>query len=98
MICLAEEAAEVAQAAAKILRFGIDDRYPMGSAKDRLILELNDLVAVIEELGQCGVLPPTWIRKEFIEMKQEKLRAMMNHSRANGMLEKEHTVKKKKRK
>ena len=53
LIILAEECNEVAQRAAKALRFGLKD--PDGSEpgqpytnKDRLILEINDLSAVIE--------------------------------------------------
>jgi hypothetical protein len=53
LIILAEECNEVAQRAAKALRFGLKD--PDGSEpgqpytnKDRLILEINDLLAVIE--------------------------------------------------
>lgn len=53
LIILAEECNEVAQRAAKALRFKLND--PEGTEpnqpytnKDRLILEINDLLAVIE--------------------------------------------------
>lgn len=53
LIILAEECNEVAQRVSKILRFGLTN--PEGTEpnqpytnKDRLILEINDLVAVLE--------------------------------------------------
>jgi hypothetical protein len=64
LIILAEECNEVAQRVAKALRFKLDD--PDGTEpnqpytnKDRLILEVNDLLAVIEMVfdGQDIISP-----------------------------------------
>lgn len=56
--CLAEECAEVAERAAKVLRFG---RYDVEEGQEltneqRLAQELNDLLAVVELLdAECGL-------------------------------------------
>lgn len=59
LTCLAEEAAEVAQAATKALRFGLQDTNPRTgtTAEQHICAELNDLVAVAELLRERGALP-----------------------------------------
>lgn len=51
---LAEEAAEVAQAASKAIRFGMDSKNPYNELtnKQTLIDEVNDLMAMIWELNE----------------------------------------------
>lgn len=76
LVILAEECNEVAQRVAKILRFGLDD--PNGSEpnqpytnKDRLILEINDLLAVIEMIfGEQDII--SQMLKEDKKKKVEK--------------------------
>lgn len=56
--CVAEEAGEIAQAAGKILRFGLFDRHPKRGNIDNLTLlvkEVNDLLACMEMLDEMGL-------------------------------------------
>lgn len=82
LTCLAEEAAEVAQAATKALRFGLDDGYP-GSGRTNaqdIAKELNDLIAVAELLEECGALPrPHTIRD--IEAKKARVIAFIDYAK-----------------
>ena len=50
LVILAEEAAEVQKAVAKILRFGFDSVYPAGAPTNRqkLIAEMGDFSAAVE--------------------------------------------------
>lgn len=59
---VAEEAGEVSQAALKANRFGLRDVYPKkfrGTAQDRLVHELNDLMEAIHIAQEVGALPKT---------------------------------------
>ncbi|HEO1801328.1 MULTISPECIES: hypothetical protein [Acinetobacter calcoaceticus/baumannii complex] len=57
---LAEEASEIAQIALKTAQFGMDERHPEMNLnnKARIHQELNDLLAVVDELN-------TWCKFEF---------------------------------
>jgi hypothetical protein len=64
LVCLMEECAEIAQvatritqAAAKALRFGLDNGYPGTDRTNRadLVREINDLMGVIEAIQEAGV-------------------------------------------
>lgn len=59
LLCvLAEEAAELAQAAMKAARFGLDDRYPESgiTTAAKIIAEHNDVMGVICMLKQRGLI------------------------------------------
>lgn len=58
LVCLAEEGSEVTKDATKSLRFGLQDRNvldPAGPTNvERLVAELNDLLAVADMLAGHG--------------------------------------------
>lgn len=85
---LMEEAAEVVKDASKSLRFGVGDRYDLGPSNiERLIDELNDLMAVVELLVHQGILPPTWIDKEKQRRKRNKVHNFMEYAKGVGSLQ-----------
>lgn len=85
---LAEEASEIAQIALKTAQFGMTEKHPDLSLnnKERIHLELNDLLAVVDELN-------TWSKFEFKENyaakinKIEKLNTFLNYSIRLGKVE-----------
>ena len=89
LICLAEEAAEVAQAAAKCLRFGMVMRNPENRVSniDHLILELNQLKAVEGLMKANNVLPTNpYADSETIASKLEAILKYGNISKDLGIL------------
>jgi hypothetical protein len=57
LVCLFEEAAEVTQIIAKILRFGIDSGHPRdGNNTDRLHTEIGDFLGVVDRLIELRLL------------------------------------------
>lgn len=87
LVILAEECNEVAQRIAKILRFGFDD--PNGSEpgqpytnKDRLILELNDLLAAIEMVFEEQDIISQMLKDD----KKKKVKKYLELSRKLGTL------------
>ena len=79
LVCLTEEAAEISQAACKIQRFG-PDNSETSTAKtniEKLITEVNDLVAILELLSEEGVILPNLYCKEQVELKKKKLKDWM---------------------
>jgi NTP pyrophosphatase (non-canonical NTP hydrolase) len=96
LTCLMEEASEVAQACAKVLRFGLDDDHQstnpdIVSPRFYLQKELNDLLAVCQLLSEAGVLPMIWINQQMLTAKKQKLAGMMEYSRKQGALEQPST-------
>jgi hypothetical protein len=92
---LGEEGAEVSQGASKCLRFGVNDVYPSASknpdnktSRERLICEVNELIAVAEILETHGVFPPNWMSRDIINAKKLKVIAMMQYAKDCGTLEK----------
>jgi hypothetical protein len=67
LIILMEEAAEVQQAASKILRFGSQP-----DAVERLAMELGDLLGIMEWVTKEFAIAPDDLVK-FAEMKQDKM-------------------------
>ena len=82
---LAEECAEVAQRASKAIRFGLED--PAGtqsgfpSNKERLLEELNDLLAVVELL-----FGEDYIDRDKQKLKQQKIEKYTQLSKKLGLL------------
>jgi NTP pyrophosphatase (non-canonical NTP hydrolase) len=90
LTCLAEEAAEVSQGAAKAIRFGLDDRYPDAGSpttEAKLLAELNDLLGVVALCQIHGILPNNLWDRGRMDDKQEKVRKYMEYSRKVGTLE-----------
>ncbi len=87
---LMEEAAEVIQSASKVLRFGVDDHYEGRATTNSqdLRVEIAQFWAFIEELEAAGVkvrLPVDEFRQVLAD-KKEKMKKMMEYSRARGVL------------
>lgn len=90
LVCLAEEAGEVAKEALKALRFGTEGTWEGKTTLDRLNMELADLdtiVGLITPLSdfRVGVLNNAALRRA----KTEKLERVMADSRAGGLVKPE---------
>jgi uncharacterized protein (UPF0147 family) len=86
LTCLSEECAEVSQRASKALRFGLDEvqpEQPFNNAQ-RIIAEVNDLIAVIEMLQQANALPR--VTRAAVDEKKRKLAEWMRYSAERGAL------------
>lgn len=85
LIKLAEEASEIAQIALKAAQFGSDEIMPgiVATNRDRIHLELNDLLGVVEELNDRVKFDfepnPT-----LMSLKREKIRRYERYSRELG--------------
>lgn len=92
---LSEELIEVALGAAQIvsksLRFGPDDRNvldPEGPTnQERLVVELNDLMGVIELCVDHGLIPGDWEKGSLKMGKRKKVLAFMEYARKQGALQ-----------
>lgn len=88
LVCLAEECAEVQQAVAKALRFGLSDGYPDAdttNAQD-IAREFAETLAVIEMLEEVGVLErPS--DTHLIERKKARIREWMMFAKKRGTLQ-----------
>ena len=88
LTCLAEECAEVQQAVAKALRFGLDDGYP-GTTRtnaDDIAKELNDVLAVAALLQEEGVNLFGMFNKQHTIEKQAKVQHYMEYAEQRGTL------------
>lgn len=90
LTCLGEEGSEISKDVSKSLRFGLDDRNvldPTGPTnRERLILELNDLLGVAGLLVDLGIIPPDWTDSEKQIAKQRKVRHFMAYAAMTGAL------------
>lgn len=85
---LAEEASEISQIALKTAQFGMTEKHPdmVLNNKERIQVELNDLLAVVDELN-------TWAQFDFKEdyvakiTKIEKLNTYLGYSIQLGKVE-----------
>ena len=86
---LIEEAAEVQQRATKALRFGLKETQPGQSLDntERLVGELNDLLAAIDLLQREGILPCTVGDSAALIRKQERIEKYFARSREMGRLD-----------
>ncbi|MGX7025029.1 hypothetical protein [Vagococcus hydrophili] len=91
LVCLMEEASEIAQAAAKSIRFGLDDTHPdrpKETNEQDLLTEFYQLLTVMEllqENGQIKKLSTADIQKIKVK-KKAKLIEYMNYSKDKGKL------------
>src|SRR4051812_44414709 len=83
LTCLLEECSEVIKDCSKSLRFGLDDRNvldPSGPTnRERIVAELNDLVAVVELLEERGHLQ-IWESDGLKEAKKQKVLSFMEYA------------------
>lgn len=87
LVCLGEEANEVAHMVSKSLRFGLDDKYPEQALlnRERITQELTDLFAVALLLEKEGhFLLDT--SHEAITAKQEKVEKFLAYAKERGTL------------
>ena len=87
---LGEEGAEIAQIVSKINRFGLEEvnvLEPDGpDNRDRLVDELNDLLAVADLLVEDGIIPSHWQSAEKRSKKIEKVRRFMGYAEKIGTI------------
>lgn len=86
---LAEECAEVAQRAAKALRFGLEEVQPGQEATnaERLLAELVDLDAVIGLCVEEGLIDDPHEQESSYERKLEKVERFLRYSVECGTLD-----------
>jgi NTP pyrophosphatase (non-canonical NTP hydrolase) len=84
--CLAEECAEVAQRVSKALRFGLREVQPGQDLnnRERIELELGDLIAVVGFLVREGTIEPP---EADYDGKRAKIERFMAISREQGVLQ-----------
>ena len=86
LTCLIEECAEVQKAAAKALRFGLDDTSPGGTTNRQDIAdECVDLLAVLEMLEDEGIIPPVET-SQATQPKKDKVSKYMDYAKGRGTL------------
>jgi len=86
-----EECAEVQKAAAKALRFGLDDHAPNSDSTNAedIAVEIIDLIAVVEMLEEEKIIPSITDNNSvsLIEKKKEKVKKYMDYAKNQGTLE-----------
>ena len=88
LTCLIEECAEIQKAAAKALRFGLDDHAPGGvtvTNSESIAGECTDLLAIMEMLESEGIIPP-FKTPQAIQMKKDKVTKYMGYAKERGTL------------
>lgn len=90
LTCVAEECAEIAKAACKALRFGLDDCAPGTTTTnaEHIKGEVRDLMAVIGMLQDMGSLPKQTLEENLRAAiaKREKVERFMQYSCERGCL------------
>lgn len=90
LVCLGEEGAEVAQDVSKCLRFGINDVNFLNLSGpnnwQRLVNELNDLLAVADLAAEHGIIPVNWRSARKQRDKKAKVKKCMEYAREQGAL------------
>ncbi|MEG0551506.1 MAG: hypothetical protein RR554_10090 [Vagococcus sp.] len=86
LVCLMEECAEVQQAVAKGLRFGLDDTHPKQADvtnEKEIVTEFYQLISVMEQLEMEGFITPPTVREvqQIKKQKMEKLKFYMDYSK-----------------
>lgn len=88
--CLGEEGVEIAKDVFKANRFGPHDVNildPTGPDNmQRIVNELNDLLAVADMLVERGILPADWQNKEQQDEKKRRVLHFMDYAAAHGAL------------
>jgi len=89
LILLSEECDEVSQRALKALRFGLSEiqkEQPLTN-EERIIYELNDLMAVVELLQEVDALPVNLFDRQKIHDKKLKVAKYLKYSQELGVVE-----------
>lgn len=88
LVCLMEEAAEIQQAAAKALRFGLSNHHPERNTTNCIELskEIGDLNAVVELLNKEHSIDASEMIRSALQ-KADKAERFMGVSRKCGRLE-----------
>lgn len=89
---LGEEGAEISQQCSKANRFGLDDvniKVPDGpDNRRRLVVELNQLVAMADLAANAGLIPKDWMSSpDSLQIRREKFEAFetyLNYSDTKG--------------
>ncbi len=87
LILLIEECAEIQYAAAKALRFGLDDTFRGDDAltpRQEIQFELDDLEGVAQLMGEAGIIGNKSLTR--INAKEKKVREMLQYSKTQGTL------------
>ena len=97
LLCLSEEAVEISKDIHKALRFGLEDKVTLDPAGprgtegatnlERVIDEMNDLMAVVELLADKEIIPHIWIDEHKRHKKKEKVLAYLEYARRIGQVE-----------
>ena len=91
LLCLAEECAEIQQLCSKAMRFGLDSHNPDDPERrkniDKLKLEINDFLGVIEWLEGCDLWDGNVEENDLILKKIRKIDTMLGISRELGKVE-----------
>jgi len=85
MVILQEECAEVIQAVSKILRFGLDSRYPFddsATTKECLTMEVGQLLCMVNLLIDQGIIDEDDMNGAM-DYKTEKLKKWSSILNAN---------------
>ncbi|WP_341232420.1 hypothetical protein [uncultured Methylophaga sp.] len=86
LIILIEECNELAQDAAKALRFGVFEQRDLPTSNhDRMQKEFNDVLAVVEMLNESGLLLIQ--DRGLIQLKKQKVIKYMGYSKECGTLD-----------
>jgi len=88
LTCLIEECSEIQKAAAKALRFGLDDHAPDDSTtnSESISREAIDLIAIIEMLEERNIIP-SLRTSELIQLKKDKVIRYMKYAQERGTLD-----------
>ena len=88
LTCLIEECAEIQKAAAKALRFGLDDHHPdvpTTTNADEIAQEYIDMLAIVEMLREENIIP-TLESRALVQTKKDKVTRYMAYAQARGVL------------
>ena len=85
LVLLAEECAELQQTIAKTLRFGLDSEHNGRDNYTSMIIEFNDILAVIELLKDENI--EIELVDYFFERKQKKIEKYLTVSKKLGTLD-----------
>ena len=90
LTCLMEECTEIQKAAAKALRFGLDDHAPNFDSTngEDISTEIIDLLAVLEMLKEENIIPDTCQHNagSLIARKKEKVKQYMDYAKERGTM------------
>lgn len=96
LACMAEEGGEVGKECMKSIRFGLDDQVtldpygPRGTQgptnRQKIVAELNDVMAVASLLVGQGIIPPDWQDEEAQSRKRLKVMAYADYGETVGAL------------